>query len=174
VSGDKKSCLPCDPNEIWTVAEGCHKPPYGPAEGFCFEVYPTDDATKLGFVGKYPMIHEFRTAFLNWPRMVWGSQYLFPEIKAPGRAGWTGLHTKGVYVVPSNQAGAHTFRIAADDGVRFVFDGKVLIDQNQNQNVRVTDLHLNLTAGEHPYEITYFQSPAIFYYHPPGSTFTNA
>ena len=94
--------------------------------------------------------------------------YAWPNdkpIAGPFSATWT-----ADLLVPT--AGSFTFRLEADDGVRFWVDGGVVgegMTPDQPNTVVVT---LDLTAGAHPIRIDYFQrgggKTIRFYWTPPG------
>ncbi len=68
-----------------------------------------------------------------------------------------GLEIKGNLEVPEN--GSYHFEMRCNGGARFVIDDQVVIDHDNNHNVRqVVKGAKQLTAGSHPFKLYYFKS----------------
>lgn len=70
--------------------------------------------------------------------------------------------------------GEYRLVISADDGVRITLDGKVIGESMQAGTTNKIDVTIELTSGEHPIQIDYFQagggSALIFKWQPPGGS----
>jgi hypothetical protein len=82
----------------------------------------------------------------------------FPGVA--GRFEWFAIRYAGAFRVAD--AGDYTFRISSDDGTKVLIDGKQVIandGQHPPQEARGT---VNLTAGDHPMVLEYFQGPRFY------------
>lgn len=70
-------------------------------------------------------------------------------------------------------AGSYRFLVHADDGARLTLDGNVVGEGLQPNQINDFEATLDLTAGDHPIEIDYFQagggSGLVLKWQPPGS-----
>jgi YD repeat-containing protein len=82
-------------------------------------------------------------------------------------ARWTGqLH--------ASSAGSYTFSLAADDGMRLIVDGQLLIDDWADGAVTTNTASKTLTTGDHTVEVDYYQNVGTAEIHlswtPPGAS----
>ncbi len=74
------------------------------------------------------------------------------------RTEWFALRYTGTWSVPSE--GTWKFRLGADDGARWLIDGKVVADNDGVHAFATVDTEVSLTAGDHQVELQFFQGPA--------------
>ena len=101
-----------------------------------------------------------------WNNMNWEGNPLFHQITPFLLLAWpdeqpivpngefSARYTGSLHVV---EAGSYQFRIEADDGARLTLDGAVLGEGMTAGQANEFNATLDLTAGDHPLEIDYFQ-----------------
>ncbi len=80
----------------------------------------------------------------------------FPGVS--NRSEWFALRYTGTWSVPT--AGVWTFRLLADEGARWLIDGRVVADSDPQRVAPWVEGEINLGAGDHRVEMQFFQGPA--------------
>jgi len=74
------------------------------------------------------------------------------------RTEWFALRYTGTWTVAT--AGTWKFRLGADDGARWLIDGKPVVDNDGVHAFSEAEGEVALTAGAHQVELQFFQGPA--------------
>lgn len=80
----------------------------------------------------------------------------FPGVT--NRFEWFALDYIGSIYVPI--AGTYAFRLDSDDGSKLYLDGKVVVDNDGQHGMSESSGSVQLTKGDHPFRLSYFQGPA--------------
>ncbi|MBI5607647.1 MAG: hypothetical protein HY902_02055 [Deltaproteobacteria bacterium] len=80
----------------------------------------------------------------------------FPGVS--NRTEWFALRYTGTWSVPA--AGVWNFRLLADEGARWLIDGRLVADSDPQRVAPWVEGEINLGAGEHRVEMQFFQGPA--------------
>ncbi len=82
----------------------------------------------------------------------------FPGVSE--RTEWFAIRYRGKFVVES--ADTYTFRLLSDDGSILKIDGYTIIDNDGQHMPRSLRATITLDAGEHDFDLFYYQGPADF------------
>ena len=118
----------------------------------CFIAPRTPSIRRMGSCVVQAVLH---TSSFNIPMTPFTEG--FPGID---RDEWFAILYSGKFTVST--AGLHHFRLASDDGSILAIDGEEVVDNDGQHGPLVKRGELDLSAGEHSFELRYFQGPRVF------------
>ena len=107
---------------------------------------------------------QFNVAPQNWDKG-------FPGVDS--RFEWFAIRYTGNITVAA--AGAYAFNVLSDDGANIYVDGQKVLDNDGQHAPKTARATVNLTAGQHTFQLDYFQGPRHqlalqLWVTPPGGT----
>lgn len=91
---------------------------------------------------------QFNLAPQNWDKG-------FPGVDQ--RFEWFGIRYTGNFTVAN--AGSYNFNVLSDDGANVYIDGQKVLDNDGQHAPKNAKAAVNLTAGQHTFQLDYFQGP---------------